>query len=290
MTSRGDNPSRPDKVLVGVQPTRPAIAADRLAVRGGVATAGERMVAEETPVAIVHDGSTYAVMMATPADLEDFAIGFSLTEGVIARQDEVTGLEIVSGALGIELRMWLAGERGQALAARRRTMAGPTGCGLCGIESLEALQRPRRRPPAEPGPLSADDIRAAMAALEPAQPLGRETRAVHAAGFWRKDGRESGGLVALREDVGRHNALDKLAGAMARGGIEPAGVLALTSRVSVELVEKAAVMGVAVIAAVSAPTALAIRTAAANGITLIAVARPDGFEVFTRPDRLKLAG
>jgi FdhD protein len=269
---------------MGTEPARPATTAPRLAVGGGVAEAGARTVAEETPVAVVHDGSTYAVMMATPADLEDFAIGFSLTEGVIERPGEVIGLEIVSRELGIELRMWLAPERGQAWTARRRTMAGPTGCGLCGIESLEALQRPRRRPLAEPGPLTEGDVRAAMAATDAAQTLGRETRAVHAAGFWRP----GEGLVALREDVGRHNALDKLAGAMARGGASPAGVLVLTSRVSVELVEKAAVMGVAVIAAVSAPTALAIRTAQANDITLIAVARPDGFEVFTRPDRLAL--
>ena len=269
---------------MGTEPARPASAAQRLAVREGAASGGERIVAEETPIAIVHDAATYAVMMATPADLEDFAIGFSLTEGVIARPGEVTGLEIETGELGIELRMWLAPDRRQALSARRRTMAGPTGCGLCGIESLAALKRPRRRPLAEPGRLSADDIRAAMASIDAGQRLGRETRAVHAAGFWRK----GEGLITLREDVGRHNALDKLAGAMARGGVGPAGVLALTSRVSVELVEKAAVMGVAVIAAVSAPTALAIRTAAANDITLIAIARPDGFEVFTRPDRLAL--
>ena len=245
---------------------------------------GERIVAEETPIAIVHDAATYAVMMATPADLEDFAVGFSLTEGVIERPEEVTGLEIETGALGIELRMWLAPDRGQALSARRRTMAGPTGCGLCGIESLEALKRPRRRPLAEPGALTAEDIRAAIVSIGGAQTLGRETRAAHAAGFWRK----GEGLVALREDVGRHNALDKLAGAMARALVDPAGVLVLTSRISVELVEKAAVMGVAVIAAVSAPTALAIRTAAANDMTLIAIARPDGFEVFTRADRLAL--
>ena len=269
---------------MGTEPPRAATTAPRLAVRNGAAEPGVRAVAEETPVAIVHDGSTYAVMMATPADLEDFAVGFSLTEGVIERPDEVSGLEVVEGALGIELRLWLAPARGQALATRRRTMAGPTGCGLCGIESLEALKRPRRRPLAEPGLLTPEDIRAAMAALDAGQALGRETRAVHAAGFWRPDA----GLVALREDVGRHNALDKLAGAMARDGAQPAGVLALTSRVSVELVEKAAGMGVAVIAAVSAPTALAVRTAEANAITLIAVARADGFEVFTRADRLAL--
>jgi FdhD protein len=264
-----------------------ATKAQRLKVAtAGAAEPGERTVAEETPIAIVHDGSTHAVMLATPADLEDFAIGFSLTEGVIERANEVTALEVVESALGIELRLWLAPERGQALSLRRRTMAGPTGCGLCGIESLAALQRPRRRPPAEPGPLSPADIRHAVASIEAAQSVGRQTQAVHAAGFWRK----GEGLVALREDVGRHNALDKLAGAMARGGVEPAGVVVLTSRVSVELVEKAAAMGVGVIAAVSAPTALAIRTAEANQITLIAVARPDGFEVFTRPDRLQLPG
>jgi FdhD protein len=262
----------------------PAVAARRLEVRGASAEPGERTVAEETPVAIVHDGATHAVMLATPADLEDFAIGFSLTEGVIEAADEITRLDIVEGDIGIELRMWLAPERGRALASRRRTMAGPTGCGLCGVESLAALQRPRRRPRAEPGALGADDIRAAMAALGEGQALGRETRAVHAAGFWRR----GEGLVALREDVGRHNALDKLAGALARAAMPPDGVLVLTSRVSVELVEKAAAMGVAVIAAVSAPTALAIRTSEANAITLIAVARPDGFEVFTRPDRLSL--
>jgi FdhD protein len=269
---------------VGTEPARPATAAERLAVRDGGVQRGVRTVAEETPIAIVHDAATYAVMMATPADLEDFAVGFSLTEGVIDSADQVTDLEIAESELGIELRMWLAPERGEALGLRRRTMAGPTGCGLCGIESLEALKRPRRRPLAEPGALSADDIRAAIAAIDAAQTLGRETRAVHAAGFWRK----GDGLVALREDVGRHNALDKLAGAMARAGTAPDGVLALTSRVSVELVEKAAVMGAAVIAAVSAPTALAIRTAVSNDITLIAVARHDGFEVFSRPDRLAL--
>src|SRR6185312_13009268 len=270
----------------GTEPARSAIAAPRLAVKGAAAVPGARTVAEETPIAIVHDAATYAVMMATPADLEDFAIGFSLTEGVIERPGEVIGLDIETSELGVELRMWLSPERGQALTARRRTMAGPTGCGLCGIDSLQALKRPRRRPLAEPGPLSADDIRAAMAAIDAGQTLGRETRAVHAAGFWTK--RE--GLVALREDVGRHNALDKLAGALARAGGAPGGVLALTSRVSVELVEKAAVIGAPVIAAVSAPTGLAIRTAEANDITLIAVARPDGFEVFTRPDRLALGG
>jgi len=251
-------------------------------LREGVASRAIRAVAEETPVAIVHDAATYAVMMATAADLEDFAIGFSLTEGVIAAVDEVRELEIVEGDLGIEARLWLAPARAMALVSRRRTMAGPTGCGLCGVESLEAARRAPSRPPLAIAPLCADDIARAVAALEPAQALGRETRAVHAAGLWTP----AEGLVMLREDVGRHNAVDKLAGGLARAGLAAAGVLALTSRVSVELVQKAAAMGAPVIAAVSAPTALAIRTAEAAGVTLIAVVRPDGFEVFTDPGGL----
>jgi FdhD protein len=232
----------------------------------------------------VHDGATYAVMMATPADLEDFAIGFSLTEGVIASADEVRALEIVESELGIEARLWLPSGHAARLAERRRTLAGPTGCGLCGIDNLALVARTAARPPVEVALLTPGDILAAMASLEAAQTLGAETHAVHAAGFWRPDE----GLVLLREDVGRHNAVDKLAGGMARTGVDAAGVLALTSRVSVELVQKAAEMGIPVIAAVSAPTALALRTAEAAGITLIAIARADGFEVFTRPDRLRL--
>jgi len=263
-----------------------AITVDRLASGAAGVSAGQRWVAEETPIAIVHDGSAYAVMMATPADLEDFAVGFSLTEGVIADRSEVRDLDIEVGELGVELRLWLASRPSAALAARRRSLAGPTGCGLCGIESLEALRRPKSRPLAEIARLSPGAIREAMASLDAGQVLGSRTRAVHAAGFWR----EGDGLVLLREDVGRHNAVDKLVGAMARAGAAPAGVLVLTSRVSVELVEKAAAAAIPVIAAVSAPTALAIRTAEAAGVTLVAVARADGFEVFTRPDRLCLAG
>ena len=257
---------------------------DRLRVADGQADRGVRVLPEETPVAIVHDGATYAVMMATPADLEDFAIGFSLTEGVIASADEVRGIEIVESELGIEARLWLPPGRAAGLAERRRTLAGPTGCGLCGIDNLALVARPAARPPAQIGPLAGADILAAMAAVEAAQGLGAQTHAVHAAGFWRP----GEGLVLLREDVGRHNAVDKLAGAMARTGVDPAGVLVLTSRVSVELVQKAAAMAIPVIAAVSAPTALALRTAEAAGITVIAIARADGFEVFTRPDRLRL--
>ncbi|HEY2659460.1 MAG TPA: formate dehydrogenase accessory sulfurtransferase FdhD [Caulobacteraceae bacterium] len=256
---------------------------DRTRWREGEASAGVRETAEETPVALVYDASTYAVMMASPADLEDFAIGFSLTEGVIDTPSQIRGLEIARAPLGIETRIWLAPERGARLAERRRFMAGPTGCGLCGIDSLE--QAVRRWPPVDGREvrLTPDEVRAAGAALAAAQPLGQATRAAHAAGYWRR----GSGLIAAREDVGRHNALDKLIGALARAdetGTD--GAVLLTSRVSIEMVQKTARLGAPILIAVSAPTALAVRTADEAGITLIAVAREDGFEVFTHPERV----
>lgn len=259
--------------LVRVQSTR---------VAGGRRRATTRVVPEEVPVALTYDGTTHAVMMASPADLEDFAIGFSLTEGKVASPAEIAELEVVAHGAGIEARMWLVPAAARRAGARRRAMLGPTGCGLCGIDSLDAAL------PAVPvvpdGPsLTGADVAAAVAALRPAQRLNAEAHALHAAGFWTPEA----GLVAVREDVGRHNALDKLAGALARAGTDPAaGIVVLSSRLSVELVQKVAVLGAAVVAAVSAPTALALRTAAAAGVTVVGVARDDGFEIFSRPDRL----
>ncbi|MEO8112856.1 MAG: formate dehydrogenase accessory sulfurtransferase FdhD [Phenylobacterium sp.] len=207
---------------------------------------------------------------------------FSLTEGIIAAPGEIQSLEVAPTALGVEVRVWLRADRSQALSARRRTLAGPTGCGLCGVDSLaEAMRAPSVV--GEGLSLRSADVHRALASLPDAQALGGRTHAVHAAAWWTPDG----GLVAVREDVGRHNALDKLAGALARAGVGPAsGVLLLTSRVSVEMVQKAAMFGAQALVAVSAPTALAVRTATAAGLTLIAVARDDSFEVFTRPDRV----
>lgn len=243
--------------------------------------AGERLLPEETPVALVHDASTTAVMMATPSDLEDFAVGFTLTEGLVGAVSEIRGVEIVDTELGVEARVWLAPGAGAALSERRRRMVGPTGCGLCGLDSLaQAVRAPARV--GDEIRVTPQDIRDALASLEPAQALGAATRGVHAAGWWTA----ADGLVALREDVGRHNALDKLVGARARDGIGRAGVLLLTSRMSVEMVEKAAVLGAEIVVAISVPTALAVRTAEAAGLTLIAVARDDSFEVFTHPRRL----
>ena len=210
-------------------------------------------------------------------------VGFSFTEGLVASPADIRQLEVVEHDAGIELRMWLTEPRAAALSERRRHLAGPTGCGLCGIESLDEAVRPAQRV-REGGVFTPVEIMRALEALAPRQDLNRQTRAVHAAAFWRSDA----GLVAVREDVGRHNALDKLAGALVRDRVSGrSGMVLLTSRVSVEMVQKTAAIGAPLIVAVSAPTALAVRTAEAAGITLVGVARSDGFEVFTHPQRIK---
>ena len=249
--------------------------------RNGSASTGERTLAEEFPVAFSYDGVAHAVLMATPDDLEDFALGFSYTEGIITAPAEIAELDVVGVADGIVLRMWLTGERSDAFAARRRRFVGPAGCGMCGLESLAEANRtiPMAGYDLQ---VSRQDIKEAVAALPASQPLNMQTRAVHAAAFWQPDQ-----SLVLREDVGRHNALDKLAGALLRRGQSAAeGVVVLSSRISIELVQKSAMMGAAVIVGVSAPTALAVRTAEMAGLTLVGIARDDGFEVFTHPERI----
>jgi FdhD protein len=262
--------------------TEPAIRARSIKVTTSDVTAIERELPVEVPVALVYDGTTHAVMMASPTNLEDFAVGFSLSEGVVKTPDEIEGLEVAEHAEGIELRMWLAKDRGLALAQRRRSLTGPTGCGLCGIESLEAVVA-KLPAVASDVTFAAADIMKAMASLPAAQALNVRTRAVHGAGFWNVEQ----GLVAIAEDVGRHNALDKLIGGLRRRAVDVgSGLILLTSRVSVEMVQKAVLAGAPVLVAVSAPTKLALDTAKAAGLTLVAVARQDGFEVFTHPERI----
>jgi len=253
----------------------------RQAWRNGSASTGERTLAEEVPVAFSYDGVAHAVLMATPDDLEDFAVGFSYTEGIVTAPAEIAELDFVGVADGIMLRIWLTGGRSDAFAARRRRFVGPAGCGMCGLESLAEANRTI---PMACGELqvSRKQIAAAVGALPTRQQLNMQTRAVHAAAFWRPDQD-----LVLREDVGRHNALDKLAGALLRA-VEPAalGIIVLSSRISIELVQKAGMIGATVIVGVSAPTGLAVRTAEAIGLTLVGVAREDGFEVFTHPERI----
>jgi FdhD protein len=249
---------------------------------GAAALMGERTLAEEVPVAFSYDGATHAVLMATPDDLDDFALGFSMTEGIVRHPNEIEELNIVGCADGIVLRMWLSGARSDAFAARRRRFVGPAGCGMCGLESLAEANRSIPRV-ARGFEIGRRDIEDAVATLPQRQTLNMRTRSVHAAAFWQRN-RD----FVLREDVGRHNALDKLAGALLRGGRPVAdGIVVLSSRISIEMVQKAGMIGAPVVVGLSAPTALAVRIADAAGITLIGIARDDGFEVFTHPERFR---
>ncbi len=242
-----------------------------------------RNLPEETAVAIVYDGSTQAVMMATPQDIRDFAVGFSLTEGIVTDPSQITECDVVVHDRGIEAQMWLANDRGTALTARRRAMAGPVGCGLCGIDSLDQALRDLPRVALREGLLSAAEVAQATSQLQAMQPLHDQTRAVHAAGFLMP----GQGVILAREDVGRHNALDKLIGALALAGIDPAaGAFVMTSRISVELVQKTAIAGCGVLIAVSAPTSTAVAMAETAGITLAAFARGAGFDLYAHPLRI----
>jgi FdhD protein len=253
----------------------------RLSFRAGRWEEGTRAVPAEVPVALVYNGTTQAVMMATPADLEDFAAGFSISEQIVTDLSEIQDQEIATGPAGIEIRMWLKDAAGERFHARRRAQVGPVGCGLCGIDSLAEALRPLPAVPAGPS-LTPSDVEQAMQGLIRHQALNHATRAVHAAGFYLP----GIGVTLVREDVGRHNAFDKLGGALARAGTDrSAGAAVLTSRVSLDMVQKAAILGIPAIFAASAPTARAVDTAEAAGITLVAVARGAEFELFTHPER-----
>ncbi len=242
----------------------------------------EDSVVEEVPVALVYNGISHAVMLATPTDLEDFALGFSLSEGLIASPAELLEVDVAPTPAGIELQLRVTAERFQGFKATRRQLAGRTGCGLCGRESLEQAILPIPRVP-DGLAVSADALTRAIAALPAAQGLHRQSGGVHAAAWAGLDGE----IQLVREDVGRHNALDKLLGAIRRKRIDPSSGFALiTSRASHELVHKAASAGIQCLAAVSAPTAMAVRNAETAGLTLVGWLRGNGFSVYAHTGRV----
>jgi FdhD protein len=231
-------------------------------------------LAEETPVALVYNGLAHVVMMCTPQQLEDFAIGFSLTEGIAGCAGDLYDIEVRPVANGVEVHIELASDRFVLLKERRRQMAGRTGCGLCGVEQLEQVARPAP-PVSRRQRLNAVDLQTALAGLAARQPLAGATGATHAAAWIGA----AGALALVREDVGRHVALDKLIGALAR---EPRGdgALLVTSRASFEMVQKAAHAGIEIVAAVSAPTAMALDMARQCDVTLLGFVRPGRVNVY----------
>ncbi|OZI21500.1 sulfurtransferase FdhD [Bordetella genomosp. 9] len=278
-----------------------------LRVRDGVAAArpDDDILAEETPIALEYNGISHATMLATPADLEDFAIGFSLTEGIIDDARDVRDIEARVSEDGVVLELTIASACAARLKERRRALSGRTGCGLCGVETLPEVLRDI--PPVPPGaPVAARAVLEAMRAMRERQPLHALTGATHAAGWARPDGT----LVLVREDVGRHNALDKLIGALARrrhgapvdtapvdtAAVDTAavdvaapggsGIIVVSSRASFEMVQKTAAAGVGVLAAVSAPTALARRLADRLNIALLGFMRDDDTTLYAHEERI----
>lgn len=239
------------------------------------------VIAEEVPVALVCNGEHFAVMMATPADLDDFALGFALSEGLIATADELADVRIAPRLDGVELSLTLPPQRAAARARRARSLEGRSGCGVCGSRELDDVLRVPPRISADQQ-LHADALDRALATLAAHQSLAAATGATHAAAWADLDGT----IRLVREDVGRHNALDKLIGAMQRGQVATqTGFALVTSRASYEIAMKAASAGIAVLAAISAPTALAIALADSTGLTLIGFARPGGCAVYTHAER-----
>lgn len=240
-------------------------------------------VAEEEPVALTYQRTPHVVMMATPDHLEDLGIGFTLSEAVVERPDEIHSAQLVQDRGTYEVRIAIAAARFAALLERQRNLTGRTGCGLCGAETIE--QAIRHPPPVGAGPsLRLPELHAALAELQAHQSLNAQTGSVHAAA-WALPGQ---GIQLLREDVGRHNALDKVIGALVRAGTDLSrGYLIITSRASYEMVQKAATVGIALLAAVSAPTALAVRLAEQTHLTLIGFARANRHVVYAHPQRLQ---
>ena len=250
--------------------------------RGALSEATDQ-VAEEMPVALVYHEVPHVVMLATPADLEDYAVGFTLSEGLVARADEIRGVTVTQGAASADVNISVAWERFTQLLQRRRNLAGRTGCGLCGAETAaDAIREPGPVPAGVP--ISAQELHESIAQLPERPLINSRTGSVHAAA-WVVPGQ---GIQVVREDVGRHNALDKTIGALSRAQADFAsGYMLITSRASYEMVQKAATVGIPLLVAFSAPTAFAVRMAQRAGLTLVAFARPDRHVVYAHPQRLK---
>lgn len=266
----------------GQELPKPAQPRRILRMRQGILSETDDLVVDEHPVALVYNGISHAVMMATPADLEDFALGFSLSEGIVAHAGEVYGIDAANGEGGISVDIEIAGGAFMALKERRRTLAGRTGCGLCGVDSLDQVCRPL--PTLAPAlGFHTAGVRRALSEIGPRQSLTRLTGAAHAAAWCGMDGE----LRIVREDVGRHNALDKVIGAMTKARAAPAdGFLLITSRVSFEMAQKASLAGVSALVGMSAPTLAAVELADQAGMTLLAFARGSDFVCYTHPEGL----
>ena len=249
---------------------------------GDAATTSSAEVAEEVPVAFVYNGRPHVVMMATPSDFEDFGAGFSLSEEIVASVSELERIEVVPYSQGVELQLQIPEERAAAVAGRDRQLAGRTGCGLCGVQTITDALRPTRTVTRR-WALKPNSLWRAESLLAARQELNRTTKAVHAAAWATLDGE----LQVVREDVGRHNALDKVIGALAREGRDPSsGFVVMTSRASYELVQKAAAAGIPLLAAVSRPTGLAVRLAEAADMTLVALLRGESGNVYAHAERI----
>ena len=251
--------------------------------RGGAMVRVADAIAEEIPVAFIYNERPHAVMLATPADYEDFALGFSLSEAIIDSAAEFEGVEVVPALAGVELRVRVPQARAAVLDERVRQLTGRTGCGLCGAQTLDAAIR---HPPAvaEPALTDTTALQCALAELKDRQTINVATGATHAAAWASSSGR----VELVREDVGRHNALDKLIGAMLATHVDVrAGFVVVTSRASYEMVMKSATVGIGILAAISAPTALAIALAEEANVTLIGFARPEGYSVYAHAQRVR---
>jgi FdhD protein len=268
--------------LFGLGYAKPVEQREFLQVTDDGATPRSQDVAEETPVALVYNGWSHVVMMCTPADIEDFALGFTITEEIVAKPELVTRIVPVPYSQGIEVEITIPDDAVDTLRGRGRSLVGRTGCGLCGVTTIdEALRTGRSVTPREA--IEAAAIFRAGEELPQWQRFNASTGAIHAAGFATRDGH----VVLAREDVGRHNALDKLIGAMLRAGIDPAdGFAVLTSRASYELIQKCAVAGISLLATISRPTGLAVRMAEAAGITLAALLRDHSVNVYSHAERV----